>query len=146
MTSKSDLLSTTMQTSARVDYFKTSNALHLNASLVQEPVPITHPPANPPSSLPLKHGQSAPNPRSTHRQPPHASFRRLDYPLHLHHVLSQRALIPIKRCSLLLPQVAVLSLRQNPAVCEVRNPIRGSSLSPRPLRTSTSPARLRYLR
>src|SRR6266852_3763897 len=146
MTSRLDLLSTTMQISARVGYFKRPNTPHLNASLVQEPVPITHLPARQPSILPLKHGQSAPNPRSTHRLPPHASFRRSDYPLHLHHVLSRRVPIPIKRCSLLLPQVAVLSSRQNPAVCEVRNPTRASSLSPHPLRTSVSPARLRYLR
>jgi hypothetical protein len=134
MTSRSDLLSMTMSTSVRVDCFKTPNTLHLNASLVQEFVPRAYPPAHQPSSL-LKHGQIAPNLRSPHRRR-HASFRRSDYPPHLHHVPSRHAPIPIKPCSLRLPQVAVPSSRLNPAVCEVRNPIRASSLSPHPFRTN----------
>jgi len=145
MTWRSDLSSTTMRTSARVDCFKTPNIFRRNASPVRELVPTTYPRARQQSSLPLKHGQIAPNPRSPHHRPLHVSFRRSDYPPRLHHVLNRHALIPIRRCSPHLPQVAVPSLRQNPAVCGVRNLIRDLSLSLHPLPKSISRARLHFL-
>jgi hypothetical protein len=127
---KSDLLSAAMQTLARCDCFKTPNTPHLNASLVQKPLQIIHIPARQPSSPPPKHGQSAPNPRSTHCPPHYASFRRSDYPLRLHHVLSRCVLIPIKRCSFLAAKSAV---------CKVRYPIPASSLPPHPFTQASHP-------